>query len=71
MGDRSLLVGKVVAPFGLRGEVKDLPYTGFPERFGKLKGNCVGKGDVKDFVVSADLAKRRIVVRQVQGLVQE
>ncbi len=26
---------------------------------------------VRDFVVSADLAKRRIVVRQVQGLVQE
>ncbi len=44
-GDCNLPVGKMVAPFGLRGEVKVLPYTDFRERFDKLEEVCVGKGE--------------------------
>jgi len=31
--DRDILIGKVVGPFGIRGEVKVLVLTDFPERF--------------------------------------
>jgi len=30
--DRDILIGKIVAPFGIRGEVKLVPHTDFPER---------------------------------------
>lgn len=32
-GQREILVGKVIAPFGVRGEVKIMVMTDFPERF--------------------------------------
>lgn len=45
VGDCNLSVGRVVAPFGPRGEVKFLPHTDFPERFEKPEGVCAGKGE--------------------------
>lgn len=30
---RDVVIGKIVAPFGLKGEVKVVPFTDFPERF--------------------------------------
>ncbi len=35
MSDSQILIGKVVAPFGIRGEVKLLVLTDFPDRFDK------------------------------------
>jgi 16S rRNA processing protein RimM len=33
LSEREIVIGKIVAPFGLRGEVKMLTLTEFPERF--------------------------------------
>ncbi|MBC7324851.1 MAG: hypothetical protein H5T99_06015, partial [Moorella sp. (in: Bacteria)] len=33
MGQERISVGKIVAPHGVRGEVKIVPWTDFPERF--------------------------------------
>lgn len=37
-----VLVGKIVAPFGLKGEVKVVPFTDFPERFDEMGEVYVG-----------------------------
>ena len=34
---RDIVIGEIVAPFGNRGEVKVVPHTDFPERFGLLE----------------------------------
>jgi 16S rRNA processing protein RimM len=40
---RYLVVGKIVAPWGIRGEVKVAIETDFPERFGQLERVCLGE----------------------------
>ncbi len=40
-----VVIGKIVAPFGLRGEVKVVPFTDFPDRFEELGEVYVGSGD--------------------------
>lgn len=35
--ERDVVIGEIVAPFGLKGEVKVLPCTDFPERFEQLE----------------------------------
>ena len=40
---RYLVIGKIVAPWGVRGEVKVAIETGFPERFKRLKKVYVGE----------------------------
>lgn len=37
-----VVIGKIVAPFGLKGEVKVVPFTDFPERFKEMDEACVG-----------------------------
>ncbi len=32
--DRDIIIGEVIGPFGIRGEVKVIVLTDFPERFG-------------------------------------
>jgi len=39
-----IIIGEVVSPFGLRGEVKVRPTTDFPEHLGGLEEVYVGKG---------------------------
>lgn len=39
---RDVVIGKIVAPFGLKGEVKVVPFTDFPERFKELGEVYVG-----------------------------
>jgi 16S rRNA processing protein RimM len=42
--DWTVVIGEIVSPFGLRGEVKVLPQTDFPERFEEIEEALVGKG---------------------------
>lgn len=37
-----VVIGKIVAPFGLKGEVKVVPFTDFPERFKEMDEAYVG-----------------------------
>lgn len=37
MNDDMIVIGKIIAPQGVRGEVRVMPLTDFPERFRKLK----------------------------------
>ena len=37
MSDNRLTIGKIIAPQGVRGEVRVMPLTDFPERFKQLK----------------------------------
>jgi len=39
---RDVVIGKIVAAFGLKGEVKVVPFTDFPERFKELGEVYVG-----------------------------
>lgn len=40
-----LIIGEIVGPQGIRGEVKVYPYTDFPERFFKLTEITIRKGN--------------------------
>ena len=42
MADRRVVIGKAGAPHGLRGEVRVIPLTDFPERFDALREVMVG-----------------------------
>jgi len=43
--EQDVVIGEILAPFGLKGEVKVLPHTDFPERFEQLEGILVaGEG---------------------------
>lgn len=42
-GPRYLVIGKIIAPWGVRGEVKVAIETDFPERFGRLKRVYLGE----------------------------
>lgn len=41
-GTWDVVIGKITAPFGLKGEVKVFPLTDFPERFAELAEAYVG-----------------------------
>ena len=41
--DNRIAIGKIAKPVGLKGEVKVLPWTDFPERFAKLSRVFVRK----------------------------
>lgn len=45
MLDSYLLIGEIVRPQGIRGEVKVRPYTDAPERFTELDGAFILRGD--------------------------
>lgn len=64
-GDWDVVVGKVVAPFGRKGEVKVFPYTDFPGRFEKLDKVFVSKdeaGQVRH-IESARPHKGTVIIR--------
>ena len=53
----SLVIGRVVAPFGTKGEVRVRPETDFPERFGKLEKVCLELPGGEERVVSVRRAR--------------
>jgi len=64
-----VVIGKIVAPFGLRGEVKVFPFTDFPERFEELGEVCVGGDDTGEVrrIRRARLHKGTVLV-QFEGI---
>ncbi|HEY3423999.1 MAG TPA: ribosome maturation factor RimM [Negativicutes bacterium] len=48
MSNNLITIGKIVAPHGVRGDVRVIPLTDFPERFQKLKTIILDKGITLD-----------------------
>lgn len=60
-----VVIGKIVAPFGLKGEVKVVPFTDFPERFKELGEVYVGSeaAGLTRAIESARLHKGSVLVK--------
>jgi 16S rRNA processing protein RimM len=60
-------VGKVVAPFGLRGEVKVLSMTDLPNRFAQLEAVYLGSPPRRHRIQRARPYKGELVILKLQG----
>jgi len=65
-GPRYLVVGKIVAPWGVRGEVKVAIETDFPERFSRLKRVYLGE-EATSFVLEGSRLHQRHVLLKLEG----
>jgi 16S rRNA processing protein RimM len=63
---RYLVVGKIVAPWGVRGEVKVAIETGFPERFKQLKRVYLGE-KATPFVLEGSRLHKRHALLKLEG----
>jgi 16S rRNA processing protein RimM len=63
MADEWMLIGRVAAPFGVRGEMKIEPLTDFPERFNSLTVVYVGPTRERHKVERTRMHGDRILVR--------
>jgi 16S rRNA processing protein RimM len=66
----SLVVGRVTAPFGTKGEVRVRPETDFPERFGKLREVCLELPNGEEQVVRVLAARTtpKGIILALQGI---
>jgi 16S rRNA processing protein RimM len=64
--DSLIIIGKIVAPHGVRGDVRVIPLTDFPERFYKLKSVLLDDG--KKLNVSDARAYNQQILLKFQGL---
>jgi 16S rRNA processing protein RimM len=62
---RYLVVGKIVAPWGVRGEVKMTIQTGFPERFKRLKKVYLGENATSSALEGSRLHKGHALLKLV------
>lgn len=64
-----LLVGQIVAPQGLRGEVRVYPHTDFPERFDTLREVGLRRGDAVEVrQVTQARRHRGVVIMHLDGV---
>jgi 16S rRNA processing protein RimM len=61
-------IGKVVAPFGVRGELKVLSLTDIPNRFAELETIYLGPGRTPHHITSVRPYKGEMVVLQLVGI---
>ncbi len=62
-----VLVGEIVGPFGIRGQVKLVPLTDFPERFQRTKTLYLGDEHIP-IAVSAAQQHKNIIVLKLAGV---
>src|SRR5436305_472369 len=58
-----MLIGRIVGPFGVRGEAKVELFTDFPDRFLHLKSLAVGADHVETAVESSRRHKGRVLLK--------
>ena len=63
-----LIIGKILKPFGVRGELKVEILTDFPERFASLRQVFVGDGAKSFSVASAHLHNHTTALVKLQGI---
>lgn len=61
--DWNVLIGEIVASFGLKGEVKVVPHTDFPDHFQVLERVCVGEEGAMRRIERARPHKRLVVIK--------
>jgi 16S rRNA processing protein RimM len=61
-------IGKIVAPFGIRGELKVLPLSDIPDRFLSLKSVYVGPSHQKQRITGVRPYKGEMVLLKLEGL---
>lgn len=61
----AITIGKIVAPHGVRGDVRVIPLTDFPERFEQLKTARLDDG--KELVVDAVRYHKQFVILKFHG----
>ncbi|WP_312335347.1 ribosome maturation factor RimM [Anaerospora hongkongensis] len=62
MADNQVIIGKIVAPHGVRGDVRVIPLTDFPERFHQLETVYTDDG-AKLTVESARFHKQFVLIK--------
>lgn len=66
MANDRITVGKIVAPHGVRGDVRVMPLTDFPDRFQKLKD--VYLDDEKKVTIESTRAHKQFILVKFRGL---
>jgi 16S rRNA processing protein RimM len=56
-------VGRIVAPFGLAGELRVMPLTDFPERFAEMKTVLVGESHRRYRVLGARATRGQVLLK--------
>lgn len=65
MNDTLISIGKIVAPHGVRGDVRVIPLTDFPERFKQLKSVLI---DSRPFDIQGVKYHKQFVLLKFHGL---
>lgn len=70
VSEREIVIGKIVAPFGLRGEVKMLTLTDFPERFSVGREVLVRQadGELRPFRISESRPYKDGMIMAFEGI---
>lgn len=64
-----ITVGEIAAPFGVRGEVKVIPYTDFPERFEKTRKLFLNKdGLLQQVCIDRAILREKDVILKIKGI---
>lgn len=64
-----IAVGKIVQTHGLKGYLKAIPYSGYPERFVHLKAIHVGTGEeMHGYIVEAVQVREGFSLLKLQGI---
>lgn len=64
-----ITVGEIAAPFGLRGEVKVIPYTDFPERFVQTRRLFLNKdGLFREANIERVTCRERDIILKIKGI---
>jgi 16S rRNA processing protein RimM len=64
---RFLVIGEVMKPHGVRGEVRVLPHTDLPERFTWLKTVYLGEKNPRPVVVEAARLHQNLILLKLAG----
>lgn len=64
-----ITVGEITATFGVRGEVKVIPYTDFPERFEKTRKFFLNKdGLLREVWIERAAIREKDVILKIKGI---
>lgn len=66
MTEQQIIIGKIVAPHGVRGDVRIVPLTDFPERFSSMKKICLNNG--RSYDVESTKEHKGLILMKLKGL---
>lgn len=66
MSEQWIIIGKIVAPHGVRGDVRVIPLTDFPERFSKMKTVSLDSGQT--YQIESTKEHKQFIILKLKGL---